>query len=263
MWKNRWSSIVERIRVVQSPDEEKALLDSLASGTTPRILGFVNAHAMNWSAANALFFDAVVHADLLLRDGLGMGILYRMLDKDPGLNMNGTDFIPKLLAAYRGRTVALWGTEEPYVGAASARCEHEFGVRVVSTENGFADFHRYLHLARTKKPELILLGMGMPKQERLAQELMADARNAPLIVCGGAIIDILGEKVRRAPEWVRHCRAEWLYRLYCEPKRLCRRYVLGNPAFMLKLIVWRRERRSSPRGKVADRKENERVGHEQ
>jgi exopolysaccharide biosynthesis WecB/TagA/CpsF family protein len=243
MWKNRWTSIVEKTHVVHSPDEVKALLDSLASGTTPRVLGFVNAHAMNRSAANEAFFDSVVHADVLLRDGLAMAMLYRTLEKDPGLNMNGTDFIPKLLATFRERTVALWGTEEPYVAEASKRCESEFGVQVVSTENGFKDFSHYLHLAHAKRPELILLGMGMPKQELLAQELLVNVRNAPLIVCGGAILDFLGGKVQRAPEWARRVDGEWLYRLYCEPRRLFRRYVVGNPMFVLRLLAWRREGR--------------------
>ena len=239
MWKSRWALIVERIRLVHSSAEESDLMDFLLDGPTARVLGFVNAHALNSSADNEAFYKAIVDADVLLRDGSGMAILYRMIQKDPGLNMNGTDFIPKVLAAFRGRKVALWGTTEPYVGRASARCEREFGVQVVSTAHGFEDSRFYLELARATKPELILLGMGMPKQERLARELMADSGQAPLIVCGGAILDFLGGKVRRAPPWVRRWGVEWLHRLASEPTRLFRRYVVGNPAFMLKLLVWR------------------------
>ena len=243
MWKSRWTSIVEKTRVVRSPDEERALLHALVNGNSPRILGFVNAHAMNVSAANEPFFEAVVSADVLLRDGLGMAMLYRTLEKDPGLNMNGTDFIPKVLAAFRGRRVAFWGTEEPFVGEASERCERQFGVQVVSAENGFEGVERYLHLARVQKPDLIVLGMGMPRQEHLARELVASAQNAPLIVCGGAVLDFMGGKVSRAPEWMRAVGAEWFYRLCHEPRRLFRRYVLGNPAFVVKLMVLRREGR--------------------
>jgi N-acetylglucosaminyldiphosphoundecaprenol N-acetyl-beta-D-mannosaminyltransferase len=241
MWKDRWASIIEKTSVIHTADEENVLLDSLASGTTPRVLGFVNAHAMNTSAADAPFFEAFMNVDILLRDGFGMAILFRMLQRDPGLNMNGTDFIPKVISTFSGRTVAFWGTEEPYVGNASASCEAKFGVRVVSVENGFQDTSRYLCLARTRKPELIVLGMGMPKQERVARELAAVVGHAPLIICGGAILDFLGGKVPRAPAWVRRSGTEWLYRLSREPKRLFRRYILGNPAFILKLLMWRRE----------------------
>lgn len=211
----------------------------LVGGSTARMVGFVNAHALNSSADNEGFYRAIVDADILLRDGSGMAILYRMIRRDPGLNMNGTDFIPKVLAAFRGRKVALWGTVEPYVSRASLRCECEFGVQVVSTLHGFEESRFYLELARATKPDLILLGMGMPKQERLARELKDQTGQAPLIVCGGAILDFLGGKVRRAPPWIRRLGVEWLYRLVSEPMRLFRRYVIGNPAFMLRLLRWR------------------------
>jgi UDP-N-acetyl-D-mannosaminuronic acid transferase (WecB/TagA/CpsF family) len=57
------------------------------------VLGFVNAHAMNLVARDGAYTGAVA-ADVLLRDGSGMAILYRRLGLEPGLNMNGTDFIP-------------------------------------------------------------------------------------------------------------------------------------------------------------------------
>jgi exopolysaccharide biosynthesis WecB/TagA/CpsF family protein len=85
--------------------------------------------------------------------------------------------------------------------------------------------------------------MGMPRQEQLAQQLRSTASNSPLIICGGAILDFLGGKVGRAPRWMQAIGVEWLYRLYREPKRLFKRYVLGNPVFMLRLIGWRRKKR--------------------
>lgn len=239
MWTSRWSAIVDRIRVVRSREDESALLDALASGATPRMLGFVNAHAMNGVAFDREFFESLVNADLLLRDGSGMAILYSSLNRQPGLDMNGTDFIPKLLAAFRGRKVALWGTREPYLGDASRRCEREFGINVISAQNGFEDISVYLQLARVNKPELIVLGMGMPKQERLARELKKEFDDGYVVVCGGAILDFLGGKVRRAPSWVRRAGVEWVYRFVFEPKRLFRRYVLGNPSFVVKLLIWR------------------------
>lgn len=244
MWMARWTSIVEKTRIVQSAEDEVRLLQDLIEGPRVRVVGFVNAHAMNSAAVNEAFYEAVMSTDILLRDGVGMAILYRMLDREPGLNMNGTDFIPKLLAAFRGRDVALWGTREPFVAQASARCERDFGVRVVSMENGFEEFEHYVAAGRRTNPDLIVLGMGMPKQEELARALADSMDCVPLIVCGGAILDFLGGKVSRAPQWVRHLGAEWCYRLCREPKRLCRRYILGNPAFVAKLMALRRASRT-------------------
>jgi exopolysaccharide biosynthesis WecB/TagA/CpsF family protein len=239
-----WPDIVERIRVLHSEQEQDNLLQELTSTRGQRTVAFVNAHAMNGAAANVDFCTAILEADLLLRDGSGMAMLYRTLGSDPGLNMNGTDFIPLLIAAYRGRKVAFWGTREPFVGQAAARCEREHGVRVVSVAQGFEDDAFYLGEAMRHKPELIVLGMGMPRQERLARELRACLGGDAVIVCGGAILDFLGGKVSRAPPWVRRAGIEWLYRLCREPRRLFRRYVVGNPSFLLRVLAWRLAGRS-------------------
>lgn len=243
-WTQRWSAIVDRIRVLQTADEEEALLGELARADACRVVAFVNAHAMNGAASNAAFCEAIAHADLLLRDGSGMAILYRALGADPGRNMNGTDFIPRLIQAFRGRGVAFWGTREPCAARAAARCAREFGVRPVSVAGGFEDAGFYVREAWRARPELIVLGMGMPRQEHLARELRAQAMGAGVIVCGGAILDFLGGRVDRAPAWLRNAGMEWTYRLYREPRRLFRRYVMGNPAFLVKLAAWRFSRGS-------------------
>lgn len=238
-WQSRWAVILEKLHLVQGPADEQRVLQALTRPGAPIVLGFVNAHALNLAAGDAGYGSALSAADLLLRDGAGVAILLRRLGREPGLNMNGTDLIPRLLAAFKGRRVAFWGTREPHLGLAVARCEAEFGVDAVSVHDGFADFDTYLALAERLQPELIVLGMGMPKQEALAAALAATERPC-LIVCGGAILDFLGGKVSRAPAWLRRFGGEWVYRLCKEPRRLFTRYVLGNPLFLLRTVFYPR-----------------------
>ena len=136
----------------------------------------------------------------------------------------------------KARLVALWGTEEPYLGKAAQQCQALYGVQVVSVQHGFAEAGTYLALARQTQPELVLLGMGMPRQEAIAARLAASGQPC-LIVCGGAILDFLGGKVSRAPGWLRRLGCEWLFRLLREPRRLFARYVLGNPLFLLRTLA--------------------------
>lgn len=246
LWQQRWKRVIDRLEVVADGTAAQHLLDRLAIPETATVLGFVNAHAMNLVVRDGAYCQALSAADVLLRDGSGMAILYRRLGLEPGLNMNGTDFIPRLMAAYRGRKVAFWGTRQPYLNQAVQHCEAELGVVPVSVHDGFASVETYLQLAREQQPELIVLGMGMPKQEAVAAELAAIG--APcLIVCGGAILDFLGGKVSRAPEWLRRLGGEWLYRLLREPKRLFMRYVVGNPLFLLRALWYRRAADSARR----------------
>ncbi|MFJ4456593.1 WecB/TagA/CpsF family glycosyltransferase [Pseudomonas sp. NPDC089392] len=236
-WQKRWKTIIDKLDVVPDDAAAQRLLNTLTCPETTTVLGFVNAHAMNLVVADAEYCAALSAADVLLRDGSGMSLLYRRLGLEPGLNMNGTDFIPRLMAAYRGRRVAFWGTQHPYLGQAVQRSESLFGVVPVSVHDGFASVDSYLALAREQQPELIVLGMGMPKQEAVAARLAATGRPC-LIVCGGAILDFLGGKVSRAPRWLRRLGGEWAYRLLCEPKRLFKRYVVGNPLFLLRSLLF-------------------------
>lgn len=235
-WQQRWRALVDKLRVVGDPEDEQRLIECLSKPKATTVLGFVNAHAMNLVAGSRDYYNALAAADVLLRDGSGMSILFRRLGLTPGLNMNGTDFIPKLLAAYKGRRVAFWGTEEPFLMRAVQCSETMFAVNVVSAEHGFAEVEHYLDLAQQLQPELIVLGMGMPKQEVVAARLAVNG--APcLIVCGGAILDFLGGKVTRAPQWLRCLGCEWVFRLLSEPKRLFQRYVLGNPIFLVRTLI--------------------------
>lgn len=237
-WQDRWQAVINKLRIVHDQEEEQQLLVELAQSFSAKVVGFVNAHAMNSIAANTVFFDALMKADVLLRDGSGMALLYRYHGWVHGYNMNGTDLIPKILAAFQGRKVAFWGTEEPYLSSAAKYSAEAFGVQAASCHHGFEEPGRYLQLAKEIKPDLIVLGMGMPKQEQVAA-LIRESGLKVVVVCGGAILDFLGKKITRAPQWVRKLGFEWLYRLLLEPKRLFKRYVLGNPAFLLRLAQWR------------------------
>ncbi len=234
-WKTRWHVLVRKIRIVKDIDDESSLLSELTVVNSPKIVGFVNSYAMNSVVNNAIFSDSLCAADILLRDGSGMAMLFTRLGINKGLNMNGTDFIPKLLEAYRGRQVAFWGTEEPYLSQAVLLAQSKYGVRVVSSHHGFDPEHVYVDLATEHKPDLIILGMGMPKQEKIAA-MIREKRVTTLVVCGGAIIDFMGNKIKRAPLWIRKLGFEWIYRLLLEPKRLYKRYVLGNPIFIFRLL---------------------------
>jgi exopolysaccharide biosynthesis WecB/TagA/CpsF family protein len=84
---------------------------------------------------------------------------------------------------------------------------------------------------------LIILGMGMPRQEIVALALRAALHRPCLIVCGGAILDFLGGRVPRAPRLLQGLGLEWAWRLAREPRRLFRRYVLGNPVFIGRALL--------------------------
>ena len=218
--------------------EERSLSDLLATFKPERLgkpvsIGFVNAHAFNLCFKSADFLNHLMLCDYVFRDGSGMKILYKMLGDDPGLNLNGTDLIPRIIELYTGKEAALLGTEKFYLERAAAVIS-EKGVRPVLMVDGFQEDHVYLEAARKQPAALIILAMGMPKQERIAALLARELDYPCLIICGGAILDFIGGKVRRAPLIFRRFGMEWMYRLLQEPRRLFGRYVVGNAVFLVR-----------------------------
>lgn len=86
------------------------------------------------------------------------------------------------------------------------------------------------------KPDVVWVGLGTPKQDRWVAEFR-DRLAAPVLVAIGAAFDFHAGTLKQAPRWMMRCGLEWLYRLAREPRRLWRRYILGNPAFVC-LALW-------------------------
>jgi N-acetylglucosaminyldiphosphoundecaprenol N-acetyl-beta-D-mannosaminyltransferase len=237
-WQQRWRDLVKGIVRVRSEGGQEQLIESLVQPGEPRIVAFVNAHAMNAAAISGKFFSSLMSADLLLRDGTGMAILMRLLNQPAGLNLNGTDLIPRILDRFHGETIAFFGTQDPYLARARVAVAPRLGpAGKCVTAHGFLETVSYLRLAAAHRPAVIVLGMGMPRQEEVALVLRAALGYPCLIICGGAIIDFLGSRVARAPLWMRNAGLEWLFRLALEPRRLFRRYVLGNPLFIARALI--------------------------
>ena len=97
---------------------------------------------------------------------------------------------------------------------------------------------------REAHTQLLWLGLGTPKQDLVAAQLR-ELGTAQIILCVGAAFDLLAGTKRRAPEWMQRAGLEWLYRLALEPRRLARRYLLGNPRFMWAVARELLARRSS------------------
>jgi N-acetylglucosaminyldiphosphoundecaprenol N-acetyl-beta-D-mannosaminyltransferase len=84
---------------------------------------------------------------------------------------------------------------------------------------------------RAARPDLVLVALGSPKQERWVGRALPQIR--PAVVVGvGASLDFLAGAVRRAPRWMSRAGLEWLFRLWQEPRRLARRYLLRDPRFL-------------------------------
>jgi len=232
----KWNHLIQKIQLISDRQALSDKLEELSNPTQPMILAFANAHAMNSVFKDESFYNNLVKSDLIFRDGSGMAKLYKSIGLNPGLNLNGTDLIPQLIERFSQQKIALLGTQDPYLENAKEMIQNTYACSSsVIKIDGFQTPDVYIQAMLQDKPALIILGMGMPKQEQVAQQLKNNLSHPCLIVCGGAIIDFLGGKVTRAPLWMRNNGIEWLYRLISEPRRMFKRYVIGNPLFLMRV----------------------------
>src|SRR3954454_2056043 len=142
--------VIERIDVVDDETGEADLMARLLAADRPLIVSFINQHVMNLACRSSEFADCLIQSHVLLRDGVGMELCLSALGRSAGRNMNGTDFIPRIAAAFAGRRVALFGTAEPWTGRA-ADVLAALGCRMVSALDGFrphADYADEIERAR-------------------------------------------------------------------------------------------------------------------
>lgn len=203
-----------RIHCIDDQRAHDQLLEELQHPSGPYIVSFVNAHAANLVWNTPSIGESLLCSNLLLRDGVGVQLGLKAFGRPHGLNMNGTDFIPQIAKAYSGRRVALFGTRSPWLEIAREKLESE-GLVVVASHDGFSSLETYLDLAAKTEPELVILAMGMPKQEHLAVRLRDRLSHPVLIVNGGAVLDFLGDRVTQHPNscaiagWSGHTDFPW------------------------------------------------------
>ena len=202
-------------------------------------VGFLNAHNANVASIEPEFATALSDF-LILADGVGVDIAAKVLYGESfAANLNGTDFIPALLAAEpRPLTIGLLGATRANAETAAARFaefarQHRF---VVVHDGYFSAEQEPLILDRVRHlhPDILLVAMGVPRQELwIARHITSAHCTMPMAV--GALLDFVSGAVPRAPLLMRQMRLEWLFRLMVEPGRLWRRYVVGNPIFLARV----------------------------
>jgi exopolysaccharide biosynthesis WecB/TagA/CpsF family protein len=206
----------------------------LADSTSGHQVVLANAHTVNLACDDPTYHQTLQRADLVLRDGVGVEIGARLLKKRLAHNFVGTDFVPLLLRALAtpGVRVFLYGAV-PDVATAAAKVLQASapGIEIVGAEDGYGPSEDVMQKIQASHADVLLVALGNPRQEQWIAANLASL-NVRVAIGVGALFDFLAQRVPRAPQWMRRARVEWVYRLYREPRRLWRRYVVGNTQFL-------------------------------
>jgi N-acetylglucosaminyldiphosphoundecaprenol N-acetyl-beta-D-mannosaminyltransferase len=222
-----------------------------------------NAHLVTLAERNERFAEAMQAADLAVPDGISVVMASRLLRVPIPERVTGGDLMERLCseaARYGFRIFFLGGLPAAATMAAHTLRRRYPGLRICGTycprvgfENDAAEMSQIRHTINLYEPDLLCVAFGAPKQEIWMQENRGRLRVGAILPVGAAFDTQAGLR-RRAPAFLQHVGLEWLFRLAMEPRRLWRRYLIGNAQFIvLVLRQWLREKLSRLQGAEEDR----------
>lgn len=230
------------------------LLTDAAARREPTTVCYLNAHTWNLARNDASFRRTLMAADVLYADGISVVWASRRAGAPLPRRLTAADYFGDFArrCADRDVSVFLLGGQPgvPARVAAALQREHP-GLRIAGTHSGFFDLDSQaasvVAAVNAARPDVLLVGMGSPRQERWLFE-RRDELTVPVRWCVGALFDYVTGLERRAPAWLCRIGCEWLFRLMMDPRGKWRRYLVGNARFVWN--VWRDAR--SPAGEGSD-----------
>lgn len=225
------------IKIVESKKE----LEALPEGKL--LINTINAHSYNTALKDAFFAEALMKGDALIPDGASIVMACRKLKakSQPTERIAGWDLFTMEMERLnqKGGTCFFMGSSEKVLNLIREKAKTVYpNIRIETysppykTEFSEEENRAIIEAINRANPDLLWIGMTAPKQEKWAyrhwNELDIHCH------CGtiGAVFDFFAGTMERAPLWWQEHSLEWLYRLLKEPKRMWRRYIIGNTLFI-------------------------------
>lgn len=202
-----------------------------------------NAEMIMRATKDAALRDVLAAAALVVPDGAGTVWAARHLGHAMPERVAGYDLVQELLrrAPAAHRRVYFFGAAPGVAEKAKAKAEQLYpGIEIVGVRDGFfsADMNdAIISDIRTAHPDLLLVALGVPKQEKWIHEHLA-ALGVPVAIGVGGTLDVMAGVMKRAPRWMQKAKLEWLFRGMLQPKRAGR--LLALPKFVLKVHAARK-----------------------
>ena len=237
-------------------------LVSAAKTETKKVVGNVNIRAMNFAYELPWYRDFINDADLVFCDGFGviLGAKFCGCSLDSTHRMTCPDYIEDLVKGCEKNNVSLFilagrpGVVEKAIDkfnviAPNLKVEGHHGY----FEKSGAENDAVIQKINEFQPGILYIGFGMPLQERWIVENF-DRIEARIFLPLGACLDFYTDTVNRGPSWLTDNGFEWLSRFITEPRRLWKRYFLGNLVFFYRVFcsklfnLQKRKKRLQPKG---------------
>ena len=207
------------------------------------LINTINAHSYNTAQKDELFAEALKNGDALIPDGASIVKACRWIKakSKPTERIAGWDLFEYEMAKLnsKGGKCFFMGSSEKVLALIKQRAQVEYPNIVVETysppykpEFSEEDNRGIINAINQANPDLLWIGMTAPKQEKWTYSHWHELDIHCHVGTIGAVFDFFAGTVERAPIWWQEHSLEWLYRLIKEPRRMWRRYIIGNTLFL-------------------------------
>ena len=231
--------------------ESKEALKDIPEGKV--LINTINAHSFNRAQKDELFAESLRKGDYLIPDGASIVKACRMLKakSQPKERIAGWDLFAfemqrlerksekRIVNSEKCLKVMFMGSSEKVLGLIRERAAKDYPHLEVVTysppykpEFSEEDNRAIIRAINEADPDLLWIGMTAPKQEKWTYRHWKELNIHCHVGTIGAVFDFYAGTAKRAPLWWQKHSLEWLYRLVKEPRRMWRRYVIGNPLFL-------------------------------
>jgi len=204
------------------------------------LITYLNQHCFNIYSTNKIYKKLLDEKFMVYVDGFGINLVLKFLFGRKNKKFNATDLnekIMELLLKRKTKFFILGGNFNQKELVTKFNCSDSF----VGYNKGFfldSEFENVIEKIRTANPDVVIIGMGVPKQEIIAERLSRSI-NAYLFLCVGNFFEFYFGTIKRIPKKFRNKGIEWIYRFFQEPKRLWKRYFIGIPLFIFRVIRYK------------------------
>ncbi|MFN2261073.1 MAG: WecB/TagA/CpsF family glycosyltransferase [Psychroflexus sp.] len=186
--------------------------------------------------------ESVNSADIVNADGQAVIWASKILKQPLKERVAGIDLMSNLIeiAAKKNYKIFFLGAEEHIVKSVVEKYQNQYSKSLIAGyRNGYFSKSEELKIAKQisdSEAQILFVAMSSPKKENFLFDHSKQLQNINFIMGVGGSFDVVAGKVKRAPQWMQKSGLEWLYRVIQEPKRMWKRYLIGNTKFIFLVL---------------------------
>ncbi len=245
---NKRITILNTVIDVLTMKETIELVEKYVETKTPLHLMGVNADKINEVNKNEKMKEIVNSCGIINADGASVVLASKYLNKALPERVAGVDLMMELvkLSSTKKYSIYLLGAKQEVVEKTKKVLIEKFPNLIIKgIHNGYfkkEDWKGISKDIKEKEVDFVFVGITSPLKEYLIEFLQNDGNNCVFMGVGGSF-DVISGNISRAPKWIQKMNLEWLYRVVQEPKRLFKRYFIGNLVFIKAIMKEKKEKK--------------------